>query len=410
LLGLIPYLVLADLVLTFFHSTLLFPLLLKIVPLKAVYGLHLGFQVFMFALYVKTVRGRIPRFERSLLPCIVVYGAWVLGVTFWLTTPLTGIRRAEALLIPLNFLTFWLAVPGLLGGAEYLRLFRWLTALIATAAALAIGLGLAHATSFLGFPLAVIPEHRGEGLSLLGIFPHHNVAGTFLEFFPALLIYLFLALKPSRASHILLTVMGGLIGINLMLCFSRSAQCVVALSLLPALGLVWRSRWRMHLFALGVAAVAVGLTGILRQPRLSEYVHLGWGLLGRDSYWRETWAQASLRPWTGYGLFNATTQRGQTPHNIFLSHLLYFGMPGLGLFVAVLAAAGRTAWVRLRGTGLGDPAWLLISLTAAVLLQGLIEYFISYPLFFANSLFLLISGFLLSGRALDRPLNTGAKA
>ena len=83
---------------------------------------------------------------------------------------------------------------------------------------------------------------------------------------------------------------------------------------------------------------------------------------------------------------------GQTAHNLYLAQLLYFGWVGFGAFMTMSVAFGRRVYASLVDLA-GSPAgWVLTAALIGVAWQGLLEYVITFPLFFTNSLFWIVLG------------------
>jgi lipopolysaccharide cholinephosphotransferase len=135
-------------------------------------------------------------------------------------------------------------------------------------------------------------------------------------------------------------------------------------------------------------------------PELREYAGLGVHLSGRPRIWEGVVRLGAERPLFGHGLLNMELRRltiDQTPHSLYLAQFAYFGVIGLALFLVLLAAFGHLVLDNLR-EGPDLPSLTLAALLAAVLVKGLVEYQVTRPVFFTNSMFWICLGLLAGNR------------
>jgi O-antigen ligase len=243
-------------------------------------------------------------------------------------------------------------------------------------------------------------DQRGGSLAAAGLFSHRNTIGAFLEVGPALVVYLMA--RGSRALVRAYWVALALIGTHLMLTFSRSSQIVALISLTPLL-IPARRRVRIAV-AVVAGAIAVVALVVAVVPEFRAYAALGASLTRRQDIWRFMLQQAPEHPWFGVGLQNINYLAHGVrygPHNLYLAQLVYFGAVGLALFIVLLATLGRAIASTIRLERDWRPR-LIVMLLAGVLLQGGVEYMVTAPVFFLNSIFWICAGFA------SRPRGAGA--
>ena len=109
--------------------------------------------------------------------------------------------------------------------------------------------------------------------------------------------------------------------------------------------------------------------------------------------WRDLLPKITERPVLGFGLLNVTVKgryAGETPHNAYLAQLLYYGSVGFVAFMMMLVGFGHRVYSSVVGLRGRPEAWVLTGLLVGVAGQGMVEYIITVPLSFSNSLFWLI--------------------
>lgn len=384
---------------TVLHSTVFLGVNLALVGGPVGYDrLHLAVHatVVLIALGYAPFRRRLADYE-AVSYWLLAYGAVVVASTLINVEPLTESRMIEALLVPTTILSLAVALPAILALDDYDLLFGGVIAIFVVSAIVSLGLVVTHRSSLFGHPLMVQPDHRGGSLGAAGLYGHRNTIGSFLQFMPVMVIAV--ATRSGRSARdgrrgvmwwIWLAALA-LVLVHLALTFSRSSQIVAALSFLPLIG--WAVRARPSIaYAVAAGLVACLIVAVARVPEFARYLALGVSLLGREVVWKDVLVRAADGPILGFGLLNAEFH-GQTPHNAFLAQIAYFGGLGLTLFIGLLVAFGRLVWRRQRERP--DPASsLLFALVVAVLLQGLVEYIVTFPIFFANSMFWIVVGLL----------------
>jgi hypothetical protein len=355
--------------------------------------------IIVLALTIPVCRERLGRFKAVWL-LTIAYGAVVIVATMRNVPGVTGARGLEALLVPLTILSLGSCLPILLGRKDYDRLFCGLVAMFALSAVVSLWLVLTERVTFFGQPLQVPPDRRGGALSASGLYVHRNTIGAFLQCVPAVALSLVAgrsAGERSRRSELIRRWVGipalFLVFLHLALTFSRSSQIVALLSVLPFVAAGARERPRAARLLGAAIAIAAAIV-LVSVTELRDYVGLGWSMRGRESIWRAVVEALGEHPWLGFGLLNfefRTPYRSHTPHNVYLAQVAYFGVIGLGLFLGVLVAFGRLVRDTLRAAR--DRSTLAFALLlAGMLLQGLVEYIVTFPIFFANSMFWIVLG------------------
>ena len=304
-----------------------------------------------------------------------------------------------------NVWFFSIILPTGLMKRDYFSIFAWLAAFLALTAALDLGLAVLHIESLHGHALLHHPDGRGGVWAVQGIYQHRNTLGAFFAFFPALTVLLIYTLRvPTPREHWRragLAIALVLISANLMLSFSRSSQIAAVFSLaLPCA--IQAYHFLEKRYSKNAARVTVALTALL----LLGIVFSRSGLLyywlepeGRQEYLLELLQRFQAHRWFGYGLLGVFVRNGDTPHSAYLAQLLFYGIVGS---VAFLWLFGALAWQAARrcapAFSRNFAAQLMACLLVGIAMQGLVEYIITYPLFFANSFFLLLLGCTARGR------------
>ena len=321
----------------------------------------------------------------GVLLTVMLYGVAVVVST--VAAPIDAMRLVLCLLVPLTILSFVVCLPLIVTPGQYRSLLVILTVMLSTSSVLSLGLALNDSSHFLGRELSTIWRSlRGGPWIATGLYSNPNTAGAFLAFFPAIIVYLI-----RTGGHRVFYALGfGAIALNLLLTFSRSAQVVAIISLLP---LAWHLARRRIWAATAVAgALLVATLAVLASvAEFRNYLALGVTLGDRGTYWRALVPRVWEKPVLGFGLLNVSYE-GYTPHNIFLAQLLFYGVVGWLAFMAMLVALGRRVAATVGELRERLDVRVLTSLLVGALVQGLVEYIITFPLFFANSLFWLVLG------------------
>jgi O-antigen ligase len=355
--------------------------------------------ILLLTIAIPACRLRLQRF-RSVWLVTVAYGATIVVSTALNVQGATEARHLEAVLIPLTIASLGTCLPSIFDADDYELLFRGLIGLFAVSAIASLWLVVADRANVFGYPVQVPPDGRGGRLSASGLFVQRNTIGSFLQYIPALIVYLLwyrpTGSQPHPPARLRTWLDIGalvLISAHLLLTFSRSAHIVALLSLLPLLVGLWRTRARdaYAVAALVLAGVALALAAV---PEFRDYARLGLMPRGRRSIWLGVLRQAVEQPFFGFGLLNLEFRapaRTHTPHSAYLAQFAFFGIVGLALFLGVVAAFGRLVLQNLR-SGDGRRPWPIVMVVCGALLQGLAEYIVTFPVFFSNSMFWICLG------------------
>ncbi len=341
-----------------------------------------------------------------------LYTAWVVFCT--LPSVHTINRTCELVLSPLTMAALFLCLPAILERRHYRSIFLMFSAVLALHTLCVAWIICTKNPMFFG--QQVIDRTNGHPKILGrihlpntdGIFISANGIGSFLALFPAILLSEFLAAPHKFKAP--LAVTNAIVCLGLMLSFCRAAQASVLVGfLVPAFVFLKKTPIKRVV----VCAVILLLTVLACFPDRYQWVFIkssiGAHAAGPDALQNTTafvvhtvttrrteiW-MAFLKYWQaqpilGYGLLGIEYQ-GLGPHNFLLANLVYFGIPGLVLLVALLSLAMRQIVARMR-----EHRELLVpiagGLGAFMLVHGSAEYSITFSVYFANSVFWLLLGY-----------------
>ncbi|KIL39974.1 hypothetical protein SD70_16435 [Gordoniibacillus kamchatkensis] len=273
--------------------------------------------------------------------------------------------------------------------------------------------------------LRVIPW-IGAGLTAAGALLHLERKGrleSFLEYanalaillLVALLICLFLYMKESRVRDLLLLAANGA---GLLLTFSRSVWVLWLVSVLAVLLLFPELRKRKPLVFVGLGHLSSWLlaSAVKRDPlffvqRVKSIQPEASELQIRLIYWRDSLNIVRHSWWRGTGgggwgmlqhLYQSQAYYVKYVHNQYLQILLDTGIPGLLVWLALIAVFYETAGkAAFRADGQGERKyWAKASLllVSVMLLHAGFDFDLSFPLL----LFLLV-GMMLMPESVHRP-------
>lgn len=356
-------------------------------------GIHLG--VMMMAVLVPAFRRRLIGFGTASL-VTAAYGTVVVASTLINVEPMTKVRLIQSLLVPATILSLGIALPAILEVEDYASIFRGVVMLFVVSAVVSLSVVAAGWTSVYGRMLVIPEDGRGGRLAASGLYTHRNTIGSFLQYIPALIVYLAARTESGllrarrRWSLWLYASAMATILIHLALTFSRSAQMVAAVSVLPFVVRRPRVGRRFVVCLIGILA-GVAILAIVSGPSLDRYLDFSYALHAREGYWIGALSRVPDRPLLGWGLLNLTVD-GQTPHNVYLTQLAYFGGMGFILFLGVIAAFARLVYANIATRD--RLSLMFVFLVIGVLIQGMVEYIVTFPIFFANSMFWICVGLL----------------
>ncbi len=319
----------------------------------------------------------------------LMVASFVLGIAH-ARPNVTSIRRFADLLLALGF--FYVAV-NVLEGSLVRQTYKVLLALGAAAAFIGIALYFIPTTmaeaflvrlSILGYPggsvLRYVEDNPALALRAIGTSVDPNVFGGLLAIMGGLAAPRLLA--PGTWRQVLSrAVPAGLIGIALLLSYSRGAM----LGLAVALGLLAAVRHRKLLWVLAAGALLV-----LVLPMTRGYVqHFVEGLQGQDlatqmrfGEYKDALLLISRYPWFGVGFTgvpDVDIYLGVS--NLYLLIAEEMGLVGVTVFIGTLATFFLYVWPRGRWVRRTDPeleSMLLGTLTAvaAGLLAGGLDHYL----------------------------------
>lgn len=345
----------------------------------------------------------------------ILYG-FIVGLTSLLSgTEHSASYISQLFLVPATIFSLCLCTPLAMERKDFLQIL-WLLAAILTAHSLLTFWFMIRETHyFLGHD---ITSGAGRAKQILGFSFHHtdglytnaNTIGSFLMFFPAILISeaarVLGSASPQAARRRVLPAVAfclALICTAVALTFSRGAQLTVLAGLLfPAIALATRAPWKSagSCAALVVLALFVitppgdpateTLTSSLTMQSSAPITGGHERLSGRLEIWKALGSSSLNTPLTGVGLM-CKSYRGLSPHNFLLANFLYFGAGGLlALLALLLTLASALVSVIRQHHELIPIAGIL---AASCLLHGQFEYVLTYPLFFSNSIFWFLAGY-----------------
>src|SRR5437016_5553443 len=161
--------------------------------------------------------------QRAVLISVMVYGALVAASTAFHTTGNAPSRLVEALLIPTTIVSLAVCLPSILSPLGYRTLFRIVIVILSVSSIASLVLVAVGADHVLGRELSHWGAWRGGRFAASGLFVNPNAIGSFLAFFPAIIVYLICVERRHVVAH---AVALALIAVHLVLTFSRSAMGV----------------------------------------------------------------------------------------------------------------------------------------------------------------------------------------
>lgn len=308
---------------------------------------------------------------------------------------------APDLVAALTVFMFLFLAPKLLKRKHFLVLFWFICVLAGIHSFSQICFVIGQTQQFLGYNVCMphgrlmhVPEF--PLLRLLdgytgGWFTNPNCLASYVMAVPAISIFLSQPkLTKMRALRILCWFICALTSISILLTFSRAAILSTMIGMVP-LAVYVLSKRKVSFFAslVAICALIVGL--FLLQMRFTTLPN-PLSLTGRLDLWTEVLSLLKHLPIFGYGPMRLAS--GETPHNVYLSHLICYGVPGLTAFLVMIGTSIYLAWrVVRRDNGYG--VWALFGFVVSyVCAYSQIEFVLTCPSSFSNSVALLIIGFL----------------
>jgi putative inorganic carbon (HCO3(-)) transporter len=226
-----------------------------------------------------------------------------------------------------------------------------------------------------------------------GYFGSPNNLALYLERLLPLGVSVAIEAGPRRRP--LLYAAGALILLaTIILTYSRGAWLLGVPAGLLVLGLLRGRRTRRYVVA-GLVLLALGMIPVMQTERFGSLLNLQGGTsFLRIRLWQASWEMIKDHPWTGVGLDNFLYYYGDYilpgaeierwlshPHNIVLDLWARTGLPGLLLFMGVMAAAAGSVLSRWRAEPSATRMVLagLLGGLAAMLAHGLIDNAVFVP-------------------------------
>lgn len=353
----------------------------------------------------------------------LMVASFVMGIAHARPT-VTSIRRFADLLLALGF---FYVVLNVLEGSLVRRTYRVLVALGAAAAFIGIVLyflptwlseAILGKLSIVGYPsysvLRYVEDNPDLALRAIGTSVDPNVFGGLLAIMGGLAIPRLFA-PGTRRQLLSRAVPAGLIGIALLLSYSRGAMFGLA----AALGLLAVVRHRRLLWVLAAGALLV-----LVLPMTRDYVqHFVEGLRGQDlatqmrfGEYKDALLLISRYPWFGVGFTgvpDVDIYLGVS--NLYLLIAEEMGVVGVGVFLTTLLTYFLHTWPRAKIVRGGDPeleSMILGTQTAvaAGLLAGGLDHYL-FNLTFphaATLLWLVVALGVAAAREAERSREAGS--
>ena len=353
--------------------------------------------------------------NKPYLSLSVTWALYTLWVVFCsLHSVHTTDRLCELILTPLTIVALFLCAPLILERQHYRLILLSFSVLLGLHTLCIAWIMFKNNPEFFGRQVITVggrPKFLGpiQLPQTDGIFRSPNAIGSFLALFPAFLLSEFLSAKNNQRYRTMLIATAVLIGAGLFLSYCRAAQASVLIGfLLPAIVFLKNTQARFL-----VCAAILVTTAIVCLPDQHQWMFMNSSMaehnIGpeavrnstafvahtvssrRTEIWMGFLKHWQEHPWTGYGLLGVDYQN-LGPHNFFLANLAYFGIPGLVLIVTLLCLAIK----QIAGRAINQPRILiplLGGLASLILVHGSLEYSISYPEYFTNSVFWLLLGY-----------------
>ncbi len=313
------------------------------------------------------------------------------------------VEAVWGLLTAITVFMFLLLAPKLLKKRHYAVLFWFVCILAGVHAVSQICFVLGQTQQFCGFNVNM-PHGRLMRvphlplLSLLdgytgGWFTNPNCLASYIMAIPAISIFLSQsATTRLKAARWLALSICGLTSISLLLTFSRAAILSTMLGMIPLAVYALRQR-KVPVFA-SVSFLFV-LVGVLFFAQM-RFTTLGdpLSLSGRMDIWNSVSESLQRLPFFGYGTFRGTNT-GETPHNVFLANLLFYGVPGLFSLLSMLGSGIYMIWRQVKREPNYGVLALFGFLLAYICAYSQIEFVFTCPHSFSNSVALLVFGFLI---------------
>lgn len=226
-----------------------------------------------------------------------------------------------------------------------------------------------------------------------GWFTNPNCLASYIMAVPAISLFLSRpATTRAKALRALALGICALSSMSLMLTFSRAAILTVLFGMIPlALRVLKKRKISTAASVVVVSSLIAGL--FLLQMRFTTLTN-PFSLTGRSDLWMQAVESLKHLPIFGYGPLLLLS--GETPHNVFLANLIFYGVPGLTAFLALIGTSIFLAFRVVRKNQDYGHLALFGFVISYVCAYSQIEYVLTCPYSFSNSVALLTIGFLVS--------------
>ncbi len=359
----------------------------------------------------KSDRRSTPPYWRPAFAWSLIYTALVILSSISQIVDVPGALHLA--LIPLTISSFLFCAPLLMTTTHYRIIFTILLAYFAI-----------HDVVTLTSPHSAISA-SGRSKYFFGLdlhikdswYSNANTIGSFLMYWPAI-IFSGMTFIPKALQG----AIGALAIAPLFMTFSRAPQLTAALALIPPVScrlkkaplisticLLALCAWMYHLTAPILTPSAIVPKGHRLSVHSPEYKmqyranEAKEPIAERTAVWKcviEQMKQNGII--LGHGPIQAA-YKNLSPHNFILANLAYYGIFGLSSLICMLCLCSMAVWHRTRtNLALMPVATLLLSV---ICVHGQLEYVLTYPLFFSNSIFWILLGFaaFASNNALSKP-------
>lgn len=321
---------------------------------------------------------------------------------------------ASGLVAALTIYMFLFLAPKLLRKSHFILLFWGICALAGIHAVSQLCFIFGQTQQFCGYNVCMphgrlmrIPE-----LPLLplldgytgGWFTNPNCLASYVMAVPAIAVFLSRpSITRTKALRVLALGICAVSSISLVLTFSRAAILTVLLGMIPlAVSFLKKRRVSRAVSVVVVSTLIAGL--FLLQMRFTTLIN-PFSLTGRSDLWMQAAESLKHLPIFGYGPLLRLS--GETPHNVFLANLIFYGVPGLSAFLALIGSSLFFAFRVVRKNHDYGHLALFGFVISYVCAYSQIEYVLTCPYSFSNSVALLTIGFLVSQ---SRMSNRSAKS
>lgn len=328
-----------------------------------------------------------------------------LASTF-LFVSLVALREPDSvmsLLTAISVFIYLVLCPSLLRKKHFCILFWFACALAGLHALSQMIFVLGQMQTFLGFNINMphgrlmhVPEF--PLLAYLdgytgGWYTNPNCLASYIMAVPAIALYLSQpSVTSSRVFRFLAILILCLSFVSLLLTFSRAAIMSVMLGMIPPAVYICRQR-KVPIVA-SLSSLAIFILGFFLFQMSFTTLESPFSLTGRASLWDAVFSSIKHLPALGYGPFKGTST-GETPHNVYLANLLFYGPFGLISLVILLISSLYLGWRFVnRKPNCGTLA-LFGFVVAYVGVYSQFEFVLTHSFSYSNSLSLLVISLLI---------------